>query len=369
MAIMQILPKSPLDSPALNRPSWNHSIARDKNLLWLDKNENLDPDLMRFAGRILKEQSAEVLATYPEFSSLYQKLADWVGVRPDNLILTPGSDGVIKAVFEAFVSPGDIVVHTAPTFAMYPVYCQIFGAKQVTLIYEKTERGPHLSFESIFSCLEKLRPRLFCLPNPDSPTGTTLSPNEIFKLIELCNRTGTIALIDEAYYPFYKITCAALINQFNNLIVARTFAKAWGLAALRIGYAIGSAEVIQWLQKIRPMYEVNTLGALVVEKMLDYPDVMQDSVERLENGKSYFLNEMITLGYKVLNGKGNFLHVNFGDNSEKIHEALQDYVLYRKNFIEPCLEGFSRFSSTTTELFSPIVNIIRNVNKSQGVTE
>jgi histidinol-phosphate aminotransferase len=73
---------------------------------------------------------------------------------------------------------------------------------------------------------------------------------------------------------------------------------------------------------------------------------------------------MIALGYKVLDGKGNFLHVNFGHDSEKIHEALQDYVLYRKNFIEPCLEGYSRFSSTTADLFSPVVNMIRNINKN-----
>lgn len=364
-----ILPKSSLASPALKRPSWSQSIARDKSLLWLDKNENLDPDLMRFTRKILQEQSSEGLATYPDFSMLYERLANWVGVGPDNLILTPGSDGVIKAVFEAFVSPGDIVVHTVPTFAMYSVYCQIFGAEQITLAYEKTSKGPYLSFERIYSCLEAVRPRLFCLPNPDSPTGTILSSEEIFKLVELCNENGTIVLIDEAYHPFYKTTCSPLIYQFNNLVVARTFAKAWGLAALRIGYAIGSIEIIQWLHKLRPMYEVNTLGAIVVEKMLDFPEVMQASVERLEKGKSYFLNEMIAFGYEVLDGKGNFLHVNFGDDSEKIHEALQSHVLYRKNFIEPCLEGFSRFSSTTTELFSPIVKIISNVNKSQGATK
>ena len=324
---------------------------------------------MRFAGKILQEQSAKILATYPELTSLYQKLADWVGVKPDNLILTPGSDGVIKAVFEVFVSPGDTVIHTTPTFAMYAVYCQIFGAKEVTLNYEKTDKGPCLSFDNIYSCLERVRPRLFCLPNPDSPTGTILSPEEIFKLIELCNRNSTIILIDEAYHPFYGVTCAPLINRFNNLVVARTFAKAWGLAALRIGYAIGSIEVIQWLHKLRPMYEVNTLGALVVEKMLDYPNEMQASVDRLENGKTYFLNEMIALGYNVLDGKGNFLHVNFGHDAEKIHEALKDHVLYRQNFVEPCLKGFSRFSSTTIDLFSPIVRIIRNINKSSEVTE
>jgi histidinol-phosphate aminotransferase len=82
-------------------------------------------------------------------------------------------------------------------------------------------------------------------------------------------------------------------------------------------------------------------------------------VRRLSEGKNYFLGEMKKLGFATLNGGGNFLHVAFAEKAEKIHAALDSIVLYRKNFTEPCLKGFSRFSSTTVEQFKPIVEAIR----------
>lgn len=355
---MSVRPKTPLLDASLTRPDWLGSVPRRDGLLWLDKNENMDPSLLQLTQRVLRETDPRSSAVYPEFGNLYRKLARWVGVSPDGLILTPGSDGAIRMVFEAFINEGDTVAHTSPTFAMYGVYCKMFGVNALPLRYERSAQGPVLGADTILAYLTRERPKLYCLPNPDSPTGTVVPPEELRAIIELCGKLGCVILIDEAYHPFYANSCAPWTRTFDHLVVARTFAKAWGLAGLRIGYAVGYPETIRYLHKLRPMYEVSTIAAVVAERMLDFTDDMHASVRRLNEGKAYFLQHMEDLGFQTLHGEGNFLHVAFGKQAVNIHQALKERVLYRTDSDELCLKGFSRFTATTIEQFQPLVDII-----------
>ena len=358
---MAITPRTPLLNPDLVRPDSSKSVPRLSDRLWLDKNENLDPILLEFTAGILRNIDPSNLATYPEPAALYRKLAAWLDVAPDALILTPGSDGAIRLTFEAFVGEGDTVAHTLPTFAMYPVYCQMFGAQAEPVNYERGPRGPSLTSERILAHLSKVKPRLFCLPNPDSPTGTVLSLDELRAIVDLCARLDTIVLIDEAYHPFHDATCVPWTRESRHLVVARTFAKAWGLAGLRIGYAVGHPETIRYYHKLRPMYELGAFSIAFVERMLDHVDVMEASVQRINDGKRYFSGQMAALGFDVLPTHGNFQHVAFGAHAEAIHAALEGRVLYRKDFKDECLRGYTRFSMTTMEKIAPIVEAIRCV--------
>jgi histidinol-phosphate aminotransferase len=235
----------------------------------------------------------------------------------------------------------------------------MFGARVAALDYERGPAGPVLSSERIIAHLREVKPRLFCLPNPDSPTGTVIPPDQLRAIVETCAALGAMVLIDEAYHPFYDKSCVSWTAQYPNLIVARTFAKAWGLAGLRLGYAIGHPDTIRYFHKMRPMYEASTVAIAFVEKMLDFPHEMEASVARLVAGKKYFLDQMQVLGYDVLRGEGNFLHVAFGAHAEQVHRTLRDRVLYRADFKEACLSGYSRFSATTVEKFMPVVELIR----------
>jgi histidinol-phosphate aminotransferase len=358
---MMVRPRNPLLNPALTRPDWQGTAPRSAGPLWLDKNENLDPELLEVTAGILRTIDLMHLATYPECAALYRKLARWLDVSPEALLLTPGSDGAIRMTFEAFVDEGDTVVHTVPTFAMYPVYCQMFGARVESLAYERGPQGPTLTVERILTHLSHFRPRLFCLPNPDSPTGTVLSLEELREVVDLCERLDTVVLIDEAYHPFYEPTCVPWTRDCRHLVVARTFAKAWGLAGLRIGYAVGHPETIRYYHKLRPMYEVGTFSIVFMEHMLDRADAMMASVQRLNSGRQFFAGQMESLGFDVLPTKGNFQHVAFGDRAEAVHRALEALVLYRKDFKDDCLQGYSRFSATTAEGFAPVVEAIKAV--------
>ena len=362
----RFVPREPLLDPGLSRPNWLQSLPRSTEALWLDKNENLDPKLLSLTNEVLRGLDPMALCTYPECRGLYSKLAESLGIGAESLIFTAGSDGAIRATFEAFVEPGDKVLHTAPTFAMYFVYCKIYGAEEILLPYHASASGPKLDTSEVLSAIERHTPRLLCLPNPDSPTGTVFVPEDLRTIIRACDTVGTIVLIDEAYHPFYQPSVLNWVEEFQNLVVARTFAKAWGLAGLRFGYAATNRQIAEFLHKARPMYEVNTLAVVFMERMLDHAPSMLASVARLNAGKAYFLKAMDEFGFETLQGEGNFLHVAFGAQQDKIVHALSKRVLFRHDFSEPCLRGYSRFSSTTVDLFRPVIDIIADAVHSKG---
>lgn len=351
--------RSAVASPALTRPDWSAISPRNPGLIWLDKNENIDPELMAITSKIPAQLPVAALYSYPDSGPFYHKLGNYLGVGADHLLLAAGSDGVIRSVFEAFINPGDVVVHTHPTFAMYMVYCRMYGAQAVIMEYEPSGRGPFLSVDRVVETIARSKPKLVCLPNPDSPTGTIFPPPEMRRIIEAAGEAGAVILIDEAYHPFYNNTVLSWVDAYPHLVVARTFSKAWGLAGLRIGYAVACPELANLLHKVRPMYEVNTLAIYYMERMLDYSAEMLASVQRINAGKDAFLAAMGDLGFKTFRAEGNFLHVAFGDYAPVIHEALKKVALYRLDFREPCLKGYSRFSAAPVNLFQPVIQAIR----------
>lgn len=353
----------PAFSREIMRPSREVSEERPDTLLWLDKNENCDPDYTTFIYQALRDFPSKALLDYPNCYILYKKLSLQLNIEINELIIAAGSDGVIRTVYETFVAPGDTVIYTEPTFAMYPIYAQMFGARPHLLNYEASANGPVLKAATVIAAIKTAMPKLIGLPNPNSPTGTVFAPQELRQIIEAAGNVGAVILIDEAYYPFYNNSVVDLIKDYPHLIIARTFSKAWGCAGLRIGYGIANHDLIRECQKMRPMYEAGALSITLAERLLDFENEMLASVNKLNAGKDYFLTEMQQLGLRTFRAEGNFLHVNFDEYAEVIHQALTDVVLYRQHFGHPALAGFSRFTATTRELFTPIVNIIRRIIK------
>ncbi len=344
--------------PTLTRPDWTQGGRDVGAALALDKNENTDAELHDLIASLAAEIPVSFMTQYPDCAPVYRALAAHLGLDAKNLLLAAGSDGAIRAVFEAYVSDGDTVMRTQPTFAMYPVYIGMFGGRGVALDYSPSANGPVLSVDTIIAEIRRVRPRLLCLPNPDSPTGTLAREEDIKRIVAEASASNTMVLIDEAYYPFSGVSAIGLIGEWRNLVVVRTFAKAWGLAGLRIGYAAAHPETTVMLHKVRPMYEVNGFALAMVAKLIEQADVVRESVIRIREGGEYFGQRMRQLGFKTLMGGGNFMHVNFGVHGNKIHAALKDKVLYRADFSEPCLAGFSRFTTAPAPVMARVAALI-----------
>lgn len=356
------LPKSSVLNQSLDRGTLHHITARNPSLLWLDKNENTDPILAQLTGRLLKEiDSTHCLSVYPESTYLYTRLSNYLKVPDSNIIISTGSDGVIRSIFEAYCNDGDRVFITNPTYAMYEVYSLMYGADLIKYDYVASKEGPNLNFYGYINEIKRTKPKLIFIPNPDSPTGTVIEENKLVELIKLSSEIGAIIAIDEAYYPFYNHSMINYTHSHENLIVIRTFSKAWGLTGLRVGFGVGTLSVINMLRKVRHNYETNSIGFEIANKMLDYENEMLSSVKRLNEGRDFFLSKMQEFGLQTISTNASFLHVKFGIFEKEIHEALSKIVLYRQGFNQECLKGFSRFSATSVENFKSIINCIEKV--------
>jgi histidinol-phosphate aminotransferase len=347
-------------SNLLFRPNWTKQNHRELSKLWLDKNECADPELNKIVAQALLKIPAETVFSYPDLGTLYSKVAKFSDVQSENILLTTGSDGAIRACFESCIKPGDKIVLSRPTFAMYQVYSKIYGASVTWLDYEKSLDGPVLKVDKVVDTIKKTNPKMVCLPNPDSPTGTVFSLIDMRKIINAAEDIGALILIDEAYHPLYKETVVPWIYDCKHLVVVRSFSKSWGAAGFRVGYALANKELITLLHKQRPMYEIGNVSAKAIEILLDHEKDMKLSVDRVNAGKKYFQIAMTEIGFSTYESYGNFVHVRFGNYSEGVHRVLEDKVYYRKDFNDPCLQGYSRFSSTTIERFKPIIKCIND---------
>jgi len=355
---MSVRPRKTLLSDSLTRPETFRAVPRDKSMLWLDKNENMDPLQAELIKSVCDGIDPLILSTYPEAARAYENLSKWLDVSAESILFTPGSDGAIRMTFEAFVEDGDSVIHTSPTFAMYPVYSNMFGAKVHELVYRPSDSGPKLCASEIIAAVNSVQPKLLCLPNPDSPTGTVLHENEIIEILKACEAVGTLLLIDEAYHPFYSWSAVPLTKISQNIVVARTFAKAWGAAGLRIGYAVAHPATILYLHKMRPMYEVSSFAVEFVAKVLKHSNQMEASVKRIMDGKNFFVKSLKETGFSVIDTHANFIHVDFSDQSELVHKALDGKVLYRRSFDHPCLAGYSRFTVAPKPAMEKVLTLI-----------
>jgi histidinol-phosphate aminotransferase len=355
------VPRTAVAAPDLVRPDWRVGQPRDSKLLWLDKNENLDPELTAFLHGMIVDLAPAAASTYPDVAPLYRKLAASLGRAPENLLLTSGSDAAIASAFQTFVERGDRVLHASPTFAMYEVYCRIFGAEWHTVDYRRGTAGPVLDLGALRKAIIELRPRLVCLANPDSPTGTIVAQPDLRALIEEAAAVGALMLLDEVYYPFHPETGIGWVDEYPNLVVIRSASKCWGLAGVRVGYVAACPALAETLHKVKPMYEIGAFAAALFGRLLDHDDQMQASVARLLEGKRAFGDAMRGLGFEVLDCAGNFIHVAFGARAERIHRALADIVCYRADFGHEALKGYSRFSATTAAGFAPVIDRIRSV--------
>lgn len=316
---------------------------RDRlKFLRLDKNEDTVGLPEEVIQKILSEVTPDFLSTYPLTYRLYESLSKYLSVSEEHLLITAGSDAAIKAAFEVFVEPCDEVIIPEPTFAMFEVYADLFHGELKRITYESDLSLP------MEKMLESITPKtkLIALPNPNSPTGTIVARNEILNLLKHAQVVGATVLVDEAYYPFYPHTVIDLIDEYQNLIVTRTFSKAFGLASVRLGFAVAHPETIKYLSKFKPIYEVNSFAVLFGCTILNHGELMEKKVQEVMEGKRFIESEMKRLGLRTYPSYTNFIHIEVGKSNveplvEDMHKAG---ILIRAGFAHNTLKHCVRIT-------------------------
>lgn len=295
--------------PALNRFSRVPEAGiNTRKYIGLDRNERLTPFPDWFMETIKQAVQSKLLTCYPVQDELEEQLSQYLGLDMDHILLSPSSDAAMKSLYQSYLNPGDRVVMLDPSYAMFPVYADMFGAESIQIPYNST---PTVDEEQILDVITA-GVKLVMIANPNQPTGTILENSILRKLVEKAESVGAILAVDEAYYPFSKTTAMPMIAEHPNLVVMRTFSKAAGLAGLRIGYVAGDPRVIANLYKVRTVNDMNSMALLCASEILRHPDIIDQYVAEVTAGGIVLAEEVKNLGLEPLPTHANFMLIRVG---------------------------------------------------------
>ena len=309
----------------------------------LDKNECSLQLPQRILTEIQQSVTPEYLGCYPEVYKLYRELESFHNLPEESILVAAGSDGAIRAAFDAFVSPGDEVINIHPNFAMYEVYSHLREAIQINIGYNPQSLA--LDVSEVIARINR-RTAVLVLSNPNSPTGVEIPQEDLEIILNAAERYETRVIVDEAYYPFSDRTSVRFLGSYDNLIVLRTFSKAFGLAGLRVGYALSSKENIELMGKSKPMYEINTLGVLCACTYVKNYELVRESVKEYLTVKEWFVESTESLGLSVISGSANFVNIVVGRDhvQELVGRFREKSILIRPGYPWGVLEDCIRIS-------------------------
>ena len=283
--------------------------------LRLDFNENTagcSPAVLR----ALRGLTAQRVAMYPEYQQVTAKLARSLGVRAEELVLTNGGDDALRLVFDVFVDAGDTVVFPEPTFPMYRFFAELYGAKIVAPRFNARMKFPVAKLLEIL----RRRPSVLFLANPNNPTGTLMEPKDLERILR--GATHTVVVADEAYVEFSGWSAVPWLRRYSNLIVARTFSKASGLAGLRLGCLMVRKEVAEWFRRVAPPFNVNAAALFAAEAAAKNHGAIRRYVKEVKQAKAEFEKSLAKLGYRSFPSAANFLLVDFGSRGPALVRRL-----------------------------------------------
>jgi histidinol-phosphate aminotransferase len=297
-----------------------------RNIVKLASNENPlgpSPKALEAAGRAL---SASQL--YPDGSGFELKaaLAQKLGVRAGQITLGNGSNDVLELVARTFLSPEHRAVFSEHAFAVYPLVTQAVGAQVAVAPAHDGSRGPRYGHDlEAMAGLVDGATRVVFIANPNNPTGTYLSRDELLGFIGGLP-DHVVAVVDEAYFEYVEKpdypNALAWLADFPNLVVTRTFSKAYGLAGLRIGYAVSGEAVADLFNRVRQPFNVNAPALEAARAALDDEDHLRRSVRLNGEGLLQLAEGFERRGLAYIPSVGNFLTVDVGRPAGPVYDAL-----------------------------------------------
>ena len=338
------LPKIPVRRAVLAMAPYGAPEEGRAAKLRLDFNENTvgcSPAVLRALSRMTAEQ----MTIYPEYQATTKRLARFFHVRPEEMHLTNGIDDALHLIADTFIDDGDSVLVAEPTFDMYRFFAELAGARVVALRYDGEMKFP------VADVLRELRksppqpPRVLFVSNPNNPTGTLVQPEDLRRILRAASRT--LVLVDEAYFDFSGLTILPWIRQYSNLLVARTFSKAAGLAALRLGCLFGKPEILSVMRRACTPYPVNTAALVAAEASIRDSRFLRKYAREVLQSRALLEKGLTRLGARIYPSAANFVLVDFGLGAHFLVRALERkgiLVRERKDFPR---EGFVRISTGT----------------------
>ncbi|MFC2164543.1 histidinol-phosphate transaminase [Acidobacteriota bacterium] len=321
-------------------PQNNVLSSTNDNYIKLDSNETtMKPSPLVFQ-RIQEFLTNGHLNWYPDANAthLRTKIAAYTNRSLAEIQVFNGSDSALDHICRTFVDKDDEVLIASPTYDNFRIFVQSLGAN-VEFVFAKNP------FESNApKLIERIsqKTKLIYICNPDNPTGRVTNEREVVEILE--ELKSGILVIDEAYYEFSKITMAKLLSNFENLIITRSFSKAFGLAALRCGYILSSESTLAPINKIRNAKEVNSVAQIAAAAALDDIDYMEKYVEDVNTSREWLIEKFRSLGVTTFSSSANFILIEVKNPALFVSELKKHRILLRDRSQIPQLEHFVRIT-------------------------
>ncbi len=328
-----------------------------ENIIKLDANEN---------PYGCSPKVSQALAGYPHLniypddaqSRLRKLLARYAGVDAGYVVAGSGSNQLIDLVARLFLDKGDEVINCTPTFGIYRFSTELCGG---TVVEVPRQEDFALNVSAIKRAISK-KTKLIFLANPNNPTGTLTSRQEILELLD----TGLPLLVDEAYYEFSQKTAAPLVSQYGNLMVLRTLSKWAGLAGLRIGYGLFPPTIADCLLRIKIPYNVNAAALVAVEASLKDMDYLMDTVKAIIAERERLFAELKKLRWlKPYPSQANFILCKvLRGEAKELRQKLQDRGILVRYFDQPRLQNCLRISVGKPEHTDALIKALREIERT-----
>jgi histidinol-phosphate aminotransferase len=335
-----------------------HPPLAGRDGLRLDFNENTLACSPR-VREALAEISAGHLTRYPERGPLEALVAQSLGLRAEQVLLTNGVDEAIHVLCGAYLDETTELLLPVPTYTMYEVYASAAGAR-ITAVQASREDFA-FPYDAVLAAIAP-ETRLIALANPNSPTGTPLKREQILAIARAAPQATVLA--DEAYFHFHGETVIDQIGsaEYPNLIVARTFSKAYGLAGLRLGMLAGAPEVMQWLRRVISPYSVNTLALACLPPALADTAYLEWYVGEVKAARAKFFAFCAELELRTWPSSANFVLCEIGAKHREFSLAMHAHgILVRDRSADPGCEGCVRITIGTREQMRGAHDALRSV--------
>jgi histidinol-phosphate aminotransferase len=329
--------------------------------LRLDFNESTVGCSPRVLAR-LRSLDSELLARYPEREPVEKGVAGFLGLDPAQVLLTNGVDEAIHLLSSTYLDPGDEALIVTPTFAMYAIFAQAEGARVV-----EVRAGDNFTFPEK-DLLGQLSPRtrLIAVANPNNPTGASVAGNVLIQIAQAAPQAAV--LVDEAYFEFHGETVINQPRQIENLFVARTFSKAYGLAGLRIGILAGEARQMAMVRRVASPYNVNAAALAVLPEALQDQEYVGRYVAQVLSNRDKLQQELGNLGLHYWPSHANFVLVNIGPAHAEFVQALRNRgILVRDRHTDPGCEGCVRLTVGSDGHTETLITGLRDVFEQLGL--
>lgn len=345
-----------------------HPPLAGRNALRLDFNENTHAPSPR-VREALGKLTLESFTVYPERAPVETVVARHLGLKPEQVLLTNAVDEAIHIVCFTFLEEGDEVLFAVPSFFMYDVNAVAMGAAVKRVQMDETLEFP---FERLLAGITP-KTKLIILCSPNNPTGTVISRDQIHAVAKAAPHA--VVMVDEAYFHFHGETVMDDLrsgpseNTPQNMIVARTFSKAYGLANLRVGLIAGPAELVQHMRKASSPYNVNGVALRAVEACVGDTEYLDWYVEQVRVGRGRIEKALDHMRVPHWPSHANFVLMHIGSkHKEFVAEARARGVLLRDRSSDPGLAGCVRITIGVEDQIDTAIAVVRDSLAAIGWT-